>query len=364
VGIPPYGIREERGGGKTENRPLSDERRIFMKRFLLVLMILTLLLGVAGCRHAPMTTVNDSLTEADVLAAYKTAAEAYSWFDMTTIPLDDTVSQKDGDHVYNRADVPGIKSMSDLTAYLNSIFTPQLTNNLLNLSPSRYRDFNGVLYAEGADRGSNIFLQDKQVKASQTDATHWAVTLTFFAGYKDDTNPAAPQITIGYSQTVLDYQKTDDGWRFTTFCPNDNLDSDADTVYEFTYDSTAFSGTSFDLYSDFQLCCYLLNADGGFAEGPSDLLFQRFLKNPQNIVSALSVVAESPWENKNIVISDIGYTAAAQSAGTGNSAFEAALNSLPAAQSDAEKTVRSAISDAYKKGMADAGGSSSVTASS
>ncbi|MPM95442.1 hypothetical protein SDC9_142596 [bioreactor metagenome] len=124
-------------------------------------------------------------------------------------------------------------------------------------------------------------------------------------------------------------------------------------MYTFTYDFDLFSRTDFDDYSDFQLCCYLLKADGAFAEGPSDLLARRFLKNPENIVSVLSVVHQGPWKNKDVLIPSVGYSAAAWFTDGERTEFEEILDSDTAAQSDAGRAVISAISAAYDKSMAE-----------
>ena len=107
-----------------------------------------------------------------------------------------------------------------------------------------------MLYAQSADRGSNLYLLDKTVSAAQTDADHWTVTLTFWAQY-EDTQPVpvpgtqetwpASTATVGYSQSMLDLERTADGWRFTSFCPSDDLDLDAETVFTFCYGPDAFA---------------------------------------------------------------------------------------------------------------------------
>ncbi len=323
-----------------------------MKRFLPVLMIIILLISIGGCNVATQNTISESITGDEVIAAYNTAAEVYNWFDITTMPLDTSDSYWEGDRVYYRVNKQGITSMSELKGYLNNLYAPELTKNLLNSSSDHYKEFDGVLYAQSADRGSNLYLRDKHVEASRKNDSHWEVMLTFYADYMDNTDPAAPQVTIGTSQSVLDYKKTDAGWRFTSFCPTDNLNLDADTIYKFTYDLDAFDNTDFQSYRDLQLCCYLLNANGGLSEGPSDMLAHRFLKNPQNILSALSVVQGSPWKNKDFVVPSVGYVAAAWFTDEERTEFEKILDSDTAARSDAEHAVLAAIADAYKKSMA------------
>ena len=92
------------------------------------------------------------------------------------------------------------------------------------------------------------------------------MTITFWADFVDqpiqaDGHPHTVA-TVGYSQRTLDYEKTDEGWRFTSFCPSDDLDLDADTVCTIDYyQDFEVTGAYWD-YSDWQLVCYLIYADG------------------------------------------------------------------------------------------------------
>lgn len=323
-------------------------------------LLFLLLMGAAGCggsgqNRPPVRSARAPAPNQDeIAAAYRSAAEAYDWFDLTTMPLDSAEVKKTGETVYNRVNRPGITSMAELRAYLNTLFTPELTERLLAQSRDHYRDFDGALYARSADRGQNLYLQGKRVAAKRKSDIRQDVTVTFYAGYTDASGPA-PQVTAGYSQTVLDYEKTDAGWRFATFCPSDGLDTRADTVYTFTYDDNSFSSTDFDKYGDLELCCYLLNADGAFSEGPSDLLAHRFLKNPERVMKVLTIVEESPWEHRDLLISGIGCGVVGFSAsGSGErTEFEALLQHHAAPRSEAEQAVWDLISAAYQKSSAE-----------
>ena len=335
-----------------------------MKRSVSIVLAALLLLGLVGCgdlvqesssaqsMSSQSTPAEQAPTQDEIVDAYDTAAKAYDWFDLTTMPLDNADTKKVGEDVYNRVNQPGITSMAQLKEYLDTLFTPELTESLLAESQDHYRDIDGVLYARSADRGTDIYLQGKRVTAAQRDDAHWDVTVTFYAGYRDNSASGALQVTIGYSQTVLDYEKTDAGWRFATFCPSDHLDETADTVYTFTYDDDTLAHTDFDKYGDFELCCYFLNADGAFGE-MSDVLARRFLKNPERVMKSLVIAEESPWENKDIMISEIGYDAVYFFTDSEREEFETLLKDHTAPQSDTEQTVWDLISAAYQKGSAD-----------
>jgi len=95
------------------------------------------------------------LTDAEIEALYKKAIKAYGWFDMTTMPLDTTYEEVDENgFVLWRVDFSGIETMANLEAYLSSIFTSEIVDELL--TDSRYREFDGILYAIGADRGGML----------------------------------------------------------------------------------------------------------------------------------------------------------------------------------------------------------------
>lgn len=110
-------------------------------------------------------------------------------------------------------------------------------------------------------------------------------------------------VTVGYSQAVLDYQRAEEGWRFTSFCASDDLDLDADTVFTFSYDGDSFASDepAMDTWSDYKLGCWLLHADA-MGEGASTLLTQRFLEDPETWFAALTPLAQSPFEHAQIVL--------------------------------------------------------------
>ncbi|MCL2420737.1 MAG: hypothetical protein FWD03_02665 [Defluviitaleaceae bacterium] len=96
-------------------------------------------------------------TDAEIEAAYLKAAEVFRWFDMTTMPHDweDQIEDENG-FTYVRITYDGINTLADLEAYLHNIFAPALVSDMFNLIPDRFRDFDGVLYAIGADRGGML----------------------------------------------------------------------------------------------------------------------------------------------------------------------------------------------------------------
>ncbi|SFQ02905.1 hypothetical protein SAMN05216343_12128 [Oscillibacter sp. PC13] len=286
-----------------------------MRRQMMFLFISALVLALlSGCGQAPAQMQDPQPTEAEVLAAYDQAAEVYDWFDLCSLPIaggepleeDGTPYDPNNDGFpYYPVEDNVLKTYADLETRVRACFSPALADSLLN-NTINYRDINGRLYSIDGARGGNLYFLDKTAAAEQVDGNHWTVTITFWADFEDSVQTPipgttdttlTPVATTGYSKTVLDYEQTPEGWRFTNFCPSDGLDLDADTVFTFDYEQ-AFSGTlSYQDYSDWQLACYLIHADGGYAEAPSDLLLHRFLERPEDILKVLALLDGAPYKN-------------------------------------------------------------------
>ena len=262
----------------------------------LLLVTACLLTGCAETSPAGGTTsdgeAESPLTEQAVLAAYTEAARVYDWFDLCSMPTGIEAIQTDG-YIYYPVEEPGIETMADLEAKVRSCFSPELSEEILARGEN-YREMDGRLWCASAARGSNLFLLDKTVTAAQADENHWTVTLTFWADFTDTTAQGTPTATAGYSTAVLDYEQTDEGWRFATFCSSDGLDLEADTVFTFDYEKDLLDG-SYQDFTDWQLVCWLVHADGAYAEAPSDLLLHRFLERPEDILQALALLDTSPY---------------------------------------------------------------------
>lgn len=314
-----------------------------MKRALALLSAAALTCSLTACGdagsavssvsgQAVVSSASPELTEEDVLAAYDQAAEVYDWFDLYSLPASGALVTEDGQPYdssrggipYQAVDYDGLNSYADLDIRVRSCFSPELADDIMGGSVS-YRDIDGKLYAASCARGSNLYLLDKTVKASQVDADLWTVTLTFWADFADQELQADGYnhtvATTGYSKTVLNYEKLEDGWRFTTFCPSDNLNTDADTVFTINYYQDFEATSAWEDYSDWKLVCYFIHADGAYAEAPSDELYRRFIERPEDILRVLALLDGSPYaekgaDNLNIdgIVAAPGYYAAYLSA--------------------------------------------------
>ena len=266
-----------------------------MKRLLSVLLVVLLLSGCgAAQREAPVPTTDE------VAEQYTSAAILYDWFDKISLACTGEPVEVDGMY-YREVAADGPQTYADLEKAVHAYFAPALADRLLSESQN-FRDIDGQLYCAEGGRGDNIYYYDKTVQAEQVDEDHFTVTLTFWANLAEDVMTVPPgttkphptrQATVGYSQEVLHYERTEDGFRFTDFCSSDGLDLDADTVYTFNYVTDLETGAYAD-FSDWQLICYLTRADGAAAEAPIDDLLMRFLEHPQNVLRELTRLYESP----------------------------------------------------------------------
>ena len=326
-----------------------------MKRVLFLFLFLSLLLS--GCTASSYQDVPEAeeLTAQAVLDAYQEAAQVYDWFDLGSMPTGiEAIQTEDG--IYYPVEEPGIETLADLEARVRACFAPALAEEILSQG-SNYRDMDGRLYCASGARGQNLYLLSKTITAEQVSEDHWTVTLTFWADFTDTVQTpvpgtgnttSTPVATTGYSQTVLDYEKTNAGWRFTTFCSSDGLDLDADTVYTFDYEQ-ALSDGSYRDYSDWQLVCYLIHADGTYAETPSDLLLRRFLERPEDFLKVLAKLDGSPYQAKyshvDAIVAGPGYSAA-NSSREDQADFQKILDTLHP-ENPTEQAVLEKIREAY-----------------
>jgi len=140
--------------------------------------------------------VTNTLRDAEIEALYQRAVEAFSWFDMTTMPLDSRYRRVDEDGIeYTRVTAYWINTLADLEAYLHGIFTANVVVEMFNLHypyfSQRYRDFDGVLYAIDADRGADITKGDEthEIIRESDDRIIYRVTVDvheFGDGYLGD----------------------------------------------------------------------------------------------------------------------------------------------------------------------------------
>lgn len=133
-------------------------------------------LSSASVSSAPLSSAAPgSVPAADkpILSAYQKAVEAYGWFDLTTMPTEDGPFMQYDGGAYQKVNCGGIRTYAELKAYLRTLFADGIVDRLLKEAGNRYRDIDGALYAEPADRGADITKgkeTDRIVRKSGTEA--------------------------------------------------------------------------------------------------------------------------------------------------------------------------------------------------
>ena len=144
--------------------------------------------------------------------AYKKAVEAYGWFELTTMP---TACDTDGDvrehegQQYFRVVHENIKTLADLENYLRSLFSDDIVANLMfpEEGKKRYRDFDGILYAIPADRGTDISKGKETYEVVQESGNSriiFRVTVELLG-------------ELGYETHDFTCEKIDGRWIFSSF---------------------------------------------------------------------------------------------------------------------------------------------------
>lgn len=153
------------------------------------------------------------LTEEAVLEAYDRAAEAYGWFDLSPLSYNgETVTV--GECTYNRVIARGMEDMEDLRAYLRSMFSPELTKQLLETGGDRplYREIDGVLYVIPGGRGRDIYRGTMEIEVEQDSDTSYLVNVSVEMLDEDLSS------VTGLECWSFPYVYMDGRWVFTDFC--------------------------------------------------------------------------------------------------------------------------------------------------
>lgn len=160
-------------------------------------------------------TREDQPTDIEIETLYQRAVEAFGWFHMTTMPLDMAYEVTDNGFMYWRVDFEGINTMADLEAYLSTIFIAEIVDELL--ADSRYREFGGVLYAIGADRGSNLTRGSEVHEIIRTTREHLGYSVIIYSVTVDVLNAANLEEVVGFEIYQFTLEYVDGAWLFRYF---------------------------------------------------------------------------------------------------------------------------------------------------
>jgi hypothetical protein len=196
-----------------------------MKRFIYALLFFVLLLG--ACQKEPVLHHNQSSgnkpllattkipSEQEVIEEYKKATAKAWWFWISPMPLDYRSEIEANGHKYYK--VTKFRNLKALRDDLLTVFASELTNKFLS-SPT-YTEIDGVLYGNGAERGSSIAAGDEQYTVRIINDTHIALSVKVEQLNTDSVNGEDdPDFSvIGYETYNFDYQLINDSWVFTNF---------------------------------------------------------------------------------------------------------------------------------------------------
>lgn len=265
-----------------------------MKRLLSMLLVLFLL---TGCVKTPLPTeptLQEAVMTSEAVAArYAEAAAVYDWFDLCSPPCVGAPLEMDG-HSYRKVNVDGLTTYADLEAKVHSLFSPSLANEILS-TDTMFREIDGILYCAEGTRDPCIDLAGKNIFVNALHEDHFTVEVLFWTDHPVKSPNAAADSSgsycIGYSRAILDYEKTDAGFRFTNFCSSDALDLNADTVCFFP-DRSSLNINEHS--TDWDVICALLASDSSSFEEIAFDLPHRFLDHPQEVLHQLSLLDSSP----------------------------------------------------------------------
>ena len=95
--------------------------------------------------------------EAYILAAFYETQELWSYFHLSTIPLDyEAPAIEQNGHTYYRVAFKDITTLAQLKSRLCEYVTEEIADQWLNCTPDRFVEIDGVLYCFEADRGSDL----------------------------------------------------------------------------------------------------------------------------------------------------------------------------------------------------------------
>jgi len=150
--------------------------------------------------------------ETEVLAAYDQALRVYGWFDLAPLPASEETAVVDH-QVYSRVDMEGVEELADLRAYLRSVFSQELADQLLDGGTARiqYRDVDGALYVLGTRRDRVPGKGQVQVEAEQMGETVYSVNVLVELLDEDG------KTVVGLESWSFPYEFVDGRWVFTDF---------------------------------------------------------------------------------------------------------------------------------------------------
>ena len=152
------------------------------------------------------------LADEEVLSAYDRAVDAYSWFDLCTMPSNGSMRDWNGG-AYQKVDYPGIETLEDLKTYLCGIFSSDVVADLLpeEIIGQQYCDIDGTLYVKPGARGADPYKGEITETVEKVSATAYTVNVTVEILAEDR------QTVTGLECYSFPYELVGERWVFTDF---------------------------------------------------------------------------------------------------------------------------------------------------
>ena len=151
------------------------------------------------------------------LGDYYEAEEMWSWFDLTTMPLDpERPASEEG---YYAVDYRDITTMAQLRTLLETRFSAEIVDELLTAESgfAHYKEIDGVLCAVQADRGSDITVASVDY-AVELDGDHTAGRVIATIHRQDFDEAKEEWYLTGEPDTLeFPFEMAENGARFTFF---------------------------------------------------------------------------------------------------------------------------------------------------
>lgn len=194
-----------------------------LRRVVLAALLAALLLSGCGSAAASVQwqgrsaaqpsadsgTVSDTPSADEVLAAYKKAKTAYSWFALSPLPRGGDAVMVGTDQ-YRRVEYAGITTLSELETYLRSLFSQGVVDRLLPEDGVQYRDIDGRLFALSFNQRADPMKGAETAAVEEAGPEAWSVNVTVELLSEDGG-------VIGLEGYSFPYENVDGRWVFTDF---------------------------------------------------------------------------------------------------------------------------------------------------
>lgn len=168
------------------------------------MFILVLAVTVVACDTVSVPT------DEEVESAYAKALEAYQWLDLTTMPFAGEPVEQDG-RFYFVVNHQTIKTRADLEAYLQDLFSDEVTKKILSMIEFSYIDIDGKLHTLPADRGTDLYAGEETHKIIKVDNSKIIYQVTVEVLDED------LETVIDEKVYSFNYEFVGDKWVFTNF---------------------------------------------------------------------------------------------------------------------------------------------------